>query len=62
MTGRMPGPGLPAVWISHFPENGKSRRVIEKCGFRCVAEEGFACADGVTREARYYVLEREDGR
>lgn len=53
--------GAEAVWISHFPENGKSRRVIEKCGFRYVADEGFACADGVTRLARYYVLGREDG-
>ncbi len=51
--------GAPAVWISHFPENAKSRRVIEKCGFRYRADEDFSCADGVTRPARYYVLERE---
>ena len=52
--------GASAVWISHFPKNEKSHRVVEKCGFRYVADEGFACADGVTRPARYHVIERKD--
>ena len=52
--------GAAAVWISHFPHNAKSRRVIEKCGFRYVMDEDFSCADGVRRPARYYVIRRED--
>ncbi len=52
--------GAEAVWISHFPWNEKSRRVIEKCGLRFVAEEDFSCSDGITRRARYYVIERGD--
>ena len=52
--------GAEAVWISHFPHNAKSRRVIEKCGFRYVMDEDFSCADGIRRPARYYVIRRED--
>ena len=52
--------GASAVWVSHFPHNAKSRRVIEKCGFRYVTDEDFSCADGIRRPARYYVIERGD--
>lgn len=27
--------GLQALWIAHFTENHRSRRVAEKCGFTC---------------------------
>ena len=52
--------GAGAVWCGHFPENGKSCRVIEKCGFRYRGEESFTGSDGITHPCLYYAITRED--
>lgn len=49
--------GSNQVWCSHFTGNGKSRRVIEKCGFRYQFTESWG-HDGP--EARFYCITRED--
>lgn len=46
--------GAHTVWCGHFPENDKSRRVIEKCGFTFRAEEPYTGSDGIARTSRYY--------
>ena len=49
------------VWCSHFPENDKSRRVIEKCGFTYMGTEpSVQWPDGRERPTCYYALTRED--
>ena len=52
--------GAERVWCAHFIGNDRSRRVIEKCGFRYCETEGYTGADGVWHESRYYAAERED--
>lgn len=49
------------VWCGHFPGNDKSRRVIEKCGFRyvCTGPER-PWPDGVSRSSLYYALTRQE--
>ena len=53
--------GAERVWCSHFADNDKSRRVIEKCGFqyRCT-EDWDVPAFNETRKALYYSQSRED--
>ena len=50
--------GAEAVWCGHFPENDKSRRVIEKCGFVYQTAEPFTGSDGLERTCMYYSEER----
>ncbi len=45
-----------SVWCGHFPENDKSRRVIEKCGFVYQTEEPYTGSDGILRTSRYYCI------
>ena len=52
--------GAQRVWCAHFTGNDKSRRVIEKCGFRYCAREEYTGADGVTHTDLYYFIRRED--
>ena len=61
LTARCFAGGAAQVWCAHFPENSKSRRVIEKCGFRYRATESFTGSDGITRTCLYYHIDREDG-
>lgn len=53
--------GLPVVWCGHYEGNDKSRRVIEKSGFRfafkCEAEVPLL---GEKRVERYYTITKED--
>ena len=60
LTARCFSGGAARVWCAHFPENAKSRRVIEKCGFRYQATESFTGSDGVTHPSLYYLIDRED--
>lgn len=49
------------VWCGHFPGNDRSRRVIEKCGFRCVCtgpEQSWP--DGSRHPSLYYALTRQE--
>ena len=52
--------GAQTVWCAHFVGNDRSRRVIEKCGFRYRAPERFTGADGAEHEALYYSIDREE--
>ena len=52
--------GAREVWCAHAVQNHKSRRVIEKCGFRYQATESFTGSDGVTHPSLYYLIDRED--
>lgn len=48
--------------ISHFTVNQRSRRVIEKCGFRheCTRLQAFQRFDGVEFDNEYYAISREE--
>ena len=53
--------GLAAVWCSHYADNPRSRRVIEKSGF--VFWRGGTVHDdptGTERPARFYTLTRDE--
>ena len=52
--------GAAAVWCAHFPENNKSRRVIEKCGFVYQMTEDYTGSDGITRKSRYYKITKNE--
>ncbi len=45
------------LWCCHSLANGRSRRVIEKCGFRYVKESTGKDQNGNERISRCYVLE-----
>lgn len=45
---------LDYLWISHWVDNDKSRRVIEKCGFEFVKEFEYTCQNGDIRPSRGY--------
>lgn len=52
--------GAENVWCSHFDGNDKSRRVIEKCGFRYVTNEQTTwAAIGKTFDTLCYSISRE---
>lgn len=54
--------GLDALSVGHFKENGRSRRVIEKCGFRFVKEDTFYAKQlDKTFEDKKYILIRKPG-
>ena len=53
--------GAARVWCGHSPGNDKSRRVIEKCGFRYVCDgPSVLWPDGQERPTCYYAIARED--
>ena len=53
--------GAERVWCAHFEENTKSRRVIEKCGFRFVFSELWQREGAENpRPTLYYCMEREE--
>ena len=53
--------GKERIWCGRFPENGKSRRMVEKCGFTYVCQEKpRAWPSGEMHSSRMYALTRED--
>lgn len=53
--------GLDAVWCDHYDENLKSRRVIEKCGFRYHHTNRDALSPlGDRRTEHFYLLTKTD--
>jgi len=51
--------GLEAVWCSHYDDNSRSRRVIEKCGFRPVFSEMLEDGTG-EHLTHFYVITAEE--
>ena len=52
---------LTAVWCSHYTDNSRSKRVIQKSGFQFqFADSIFDVPSGEEKQARFYVLTRED--
>lgn len=47
---------LDYLWISHWIKNDRSRRVIEKCGFKFAKEYQHTCVNGAIRQSKGYVL------
>ena len=62
LTARCFDAGAMSVWCAHFPENGKSHRVVEKCGFVYRGEADYTGSDGITRRTLYHAVDREDWR
>lgn len=55
--------GLGTVWCNHYEGNEKSRRVIEKCGFRFrFSREEDVPLMGERRMTHFYALTREERR
>ena len=53
--------GLDTIWCTHYEENHRSRRVIEKCGFQYAFREWVE--DDMGRHlVRFYLLTRETWR
>ena len=53
--------GLETVWCGHYDFNHKSRRVVEKCGFRYIlTERTFAERMGEERTELHYALTRAE--
>lgn len=52
--------GLHEIWCTHYEENHRSRRVIEKCGFSYVFTEKISDEFFPDRPTRFYVLLRQD--
>ena len=51
------------VWCAHFEGNAKSRRVIEKCGFKYVFSQDTPMEQlGESRMSRYYRITKEEWR
>lgn len=50
--------GLDFIIVGHFTRNARSRRVIEKCGFRYVKTIPWQTQYGRTEESMEYILER----
>ncbi len=48
------------LFVCHFVENHKSRRVIEKCGFSYTHESDYQTRDFGNRRSRYYQLRKTD--
>ena len=49
---------LDFIFVGHFERNARSRRVIEKCGFRFVKAVPHTTRAGRTEDAREYILYR----
>jgi ribosomal-protein-alanine N-acetyltransferase len=55
--------GAGRVWCGHYEGNERSRRVIEKCGFRLMAKRRSRVPLlGETRAEYYYALAKEEWR
>lgn len=55
--------GLETIWCDHYDGNGKSRRVIEKCGFLYrFSRESQVPLMGEVRLTHYYAMEKGDWR
>ena len=52
--------GLDFILCGHFAHNNRSRRVIEKCGFRYVKTVPFETKLGTVETAMDYLLRRDD--
>ena len=52
--------GEKEVFCAHADFNTKSRRVIEKCGFRYLGDAPWTSSLGDSRNCRYYAIRRED--
>ena len=52
--------GLDFIICGHFAHNDRSRRVIEKCGFRYVRTVPFETRLGTTETALDYLLRRDE--
>ncbi len=52
--------GAERIWCAHAEGNDRSRRVIEKCGFRYRFSADWTAPIGEVRTSRYYALEAED--
>ena len=50
--------GAEEVWCAHAAGNDKSRRVIEKCGFRYRCTEDWTSSLGDVRKSLYYAIRR----
>lgn len=48
------------LFVCHFVENHKSRRVIEKCGFEYTHEADYKTRDFGTRRSSFYHLSKKD--
>ena len=51
---------LDTIWCTHYAENSRSRRVIEKCGFTYAFEERLTDEFHPDRPTRFYFLLRQD--
>ncbi len=60
LIGRCFDEGAENVWCSHFAGNDKSRRVIEKCGFRYVMTKPWQPTPEGARDALYYKITRKE--
>ena len=52
--------GAKRIWCAHAEGNSKSRRVIEKCGFRYRFSAPWQSPLGDVRNSLYYAIEAED--
>lgn len=53
--------GLETIWCGYFDFNGKSRRVVEKCGFRyMLTDRTFVDLIGEEQTELHYALTREE--
>lgn len=53
--------GLAAAWCNHYDGNAKSKRVIEKCGFRYrFSQETDAALMGERRMTHFYAMTRAE--
>lgn len=54
--------GVPMITVYHFPENDRSRRVIEKCGFKRegTIRAGYKRFDGVLMDEVCYSMTKEE--
>ena len=52
--------GADRIWVSHIEENFKSRRVIEKSGFRYQFGKSKTNLLGATHTCLYYAMTREE--
>ena len=55
--------GLQRIWCGHYAGNWRSKRVMEKCGFRYqFSRTEFVKLMGETRQSYFYVLTKESWR
>lgn len=53
---------LDFIIVGHFEQNGQSRRVIEKCGFRYIKNTKFETRYGTVENSREYILYHPERR